>query len=336
MAFAARVVIVGAGFGGLSAAKGLARDAVDIVVVDRRNHHLFQPLLYQVATAGLSPADIAAPIRSILSGQDNATIVLGEVCAVDTVNKIVHDEAGQRIGYDYLILATGARHAYFGRDDWEPYAPGLKTIEDATAIRHRLLVAFERAEMTPDDDERHRLLTIVIVGGGPTGVEMAGATAELARTALAADFRHIDPRQARILLVEAGPRILTTFPEHLSAKATRALEKLGVEVRVGARVTECDEDGVVVNGERIRAGTIVWGAGVQASPVAAWLGVTGDRAGRVPVQGDFSVAGAPDVFVIGDAAQLSDATGRPVPGVAPAAKQAGAHVARVIAARLGK
>ncbi|MGC3963827.1 MAG: NAD(P)/FAD-dependent oxidoreductase [Rhodocyclaceae bacterium] len=336
MSYAARVIIVGAGFGGLSAARALADVPVDVVIVDRRNHHLFQPLLYQVATAGLSPADIAAPIRSILSDQRNATVVLSEVATINTAERVIADTTGQRLAYDYLILATGARHAYFGHDEWEANAPGLKTIEDATAIRHRLLVAFERAEMTTDEEERQRLLTIVIVGGGPTGVEMAGAVAELAKRALATDFRHIDPRQARIVLVEAGPRILATFPDNLSARAVYALENLGVDVRTEARVTDSDADGVVVNGERIRAGTVIWGAGVQASPVAEWLGVPADHAGRVKVEADFSVTGHPEIFVIGDAAQITDAAGVAVPGVAPAAKQAGAYVAQVIAAQMAQ
>lgn len=336
-----RVVIVGAGFGGLSAARALARAPVDVLLIDRRNHHLFQPLLYQIATAGLSPADIAAPIRAVVARQANATVVLGDVQGIDIERREVFGHNGVRegrIGYDYLILATGARHAYFGRDEWEASAPGLKTVEDATAIRHRLLMAFEQAEMTDDEAERRRLLTIVIVGGGPTGVEMAGAVAELARTALAADFRHIDPRQARVMLVEAGPRVLATFPEPLSEAARKSLEKLGVEVRLGRAVSQCDSYGVVLGtgdeAEPVPAGTIVWAAGVQASPAAAWLGAEADRAGRVKVQPDFSLPGHPEVFVIGDTATLVDAAGKPVPGVAPAAKQAGRYVAQVIRARL--
>ncbi|WP_345532073.1 NAD(P)/FAD-dependent oxidoreductase [Viridibacterium curvum] len=332
-----RVVIVGAGFGGLSAARALANAPVDVLVIDRRNHHLFQPLLYQIATAGLSPADIAAPIRGVLSSQKNASVILGEVTGIDLATREVlgHNAVRDgRVGFDYLILATGARHAYFGHDDWEAYAPGLKTVEDATAIRHRLLVAFEQAEMIDDETERRRLLTIVIIGGGPTGVEMAGAVAELARASLATDFRRIDPRQARIILIEASPRVLATFPESLSTAAAQSLQKLGVEVRLGQAVTQCDAQGVEVGGERIDAATVVWAAGVQASAAASWLGAEADRAGRVKVNADFSLPGQPDVFVIGDTATLTDAAGKVVPGVAPAAKQAGVHVAKVIRARL--
>lgn len=331
------VVIVGAGFGGLSATLGLADEAVDLIVVDQRNHHLFQPLLYQVATASLSPADIAAPIRSVLSRQRNVTVVLGRVVGVDAPARQIHIDTGERtdaLGYDYLVLATGARHAYFGHDEWAKYAPGLKTVEDATGIRHRLLMAFERAEMTEDEAVREANLGIVIVGGGPTGVEMAGSIAELARAALARDFRRIDPRRARVLLVEAGPRLLAAFPPSLSEAARRALERLGVSVRLASPVTACDADGVVIGEERIPAATVIWAAGVQASPAAGWLGAEADRAGRVKVAPDFSVAGHPDVFVIGDTASLTDADGKPVPGVAPAAKQAGRYVARVIGARL--
>ncbi|GAA5162410.1 NAD(P)/FAD-dependent oxidoreductase [Viridibacterium curvum] len=331
------MVIVGAGFGGLSAARALANAPVDVLVIDRRNHHLFQPLLYQIATAGLSPADIAAPIRGVLSSQKNASVILGEVTGIDLATREVlgHNAVRDgRVGFDYLILATGARHAYFGHDDWEAYAPGLKTVEDATAIRHRLLVAFEQAEMIDDETERRRLLTIVIIGGGPTGVEMAGAVAELARASLATDFRRIDPRQARIILIEASPRVLATFPESLSTAAAQSLQKLGVEVRLGQAVTQCDAQGVEVGGERIDAATVVWAAGVQASAAASWLGAEADRAGRVKVNADFSLPGQPDVFVIGDTATLTDAAGKVVPGVAPAAKQAGVHVAKVIRARL--
>ncbi|MFT3734650.1 MAG: NAD(P)/FAD-dependent oxidoreductase [Rhodocyclaceae bacterium] len=332
-----RVIIVGAGFGGLSAARALADAPVDVLVIDRRNHHLFQPLLYQIATAGLSPADIAAPIRGVLSSQKNATVILGEVTGIDLATREVigrNAVRDGRVGFDYLILATGARHAYFGHDDWETFAPGLKTVEDATAIRHRLLVAFEQAEMTDDEAERRRLLTIVIIGGGPTGVEMAGAVAELARASLATDFRRIDPRQARIILIEASPRVLATFPESLSAAAANSLQKLGVEVRLGKAVTQCDAQGVEVGGERINAATVVWAAGVQASAASSWLSADADRAGRVKVNADFSLPGQPDVFVIGDTAALTDAAGKVVPGVAPAAKQAGMHVAKVIRARI--
>lgn len=327
------VVIVGAGFGGLAAARGLARSPVSVTLVDRRNYHLFQPLLYQVATAALSPADIAWPIRGILRGQDNVQVQMGRVGGVDTARREVLVE-DRRLPYDWLVLATGARHSYFGRDDWEEAAPGLKKIADATAIRERILLAFERAEVATDAAERAALLTFVVVGGGPTGVEMAGAIAELARHALAADFRTIDPRMARVILVEAGPRLLPAFPERLSARTAAALTGLGVELRLGAPVTGCDAGGVTVAGERIDARTVVWGAGVVASPAARWLGVEPDRAGRVPVTHDLSVPGHPDVFAIGDTALVIDADGRPVPGIAPAAKQMGRYVARVIDARV--
>ncbi len=324
-----RVVIVGAGFGGLSAAKALASAPVDITIIDRRNYHLFQPLLYQVATAGLSPADIAWPIRRIVRSQRNTSVLLGEVTGVDSGARVVRmgDEA---MPYDYLILATGARHAYFGNDAWEPFAPGLKKIEDATDIRRRILMAFERAESEPDPAERDRLLTFVIVGAGPTGVELAGAIAELARRVLAKDFRQIDPRQTRILLVEAGPRVLPSFPEGLSAFAQRSLEKLGVEVLLGEPITGCDADGVAFDGRRIGARTVLWAAGVAASPAGEWLGAESDRAGRVAVQPDLTVAGHPEVFVIGDTAAVMDDEGRPLPGIAPVAKQQGRYVAASI------
>ncbi|MDO6388117.1 MULTISPECIES: NAD(P)/FAD-dependent oxidoreductase [unclassified Uliginosibacterium] len=331
------VIIVGAGFGGLSAARALASAEVDIVLVDQRNHHIFQPLLYQVATASLSPADIAGPVRSILSSQPNVTVVLGTVTGIDSAARSVSIDNGVRSGaiaYDYLILATGARHAYFGNDHWEPYAPGLKTIEDATSIRRRLLWAFERAEMATDIAERDANLTIVIVGGGPTGVELAGSIIELARAALAKDFRRIDPRKARVLLVEAGPRILPSFTPELSEAAKRSLEKLGVSVRVNARVMNCDAEGVVIGEERVPAATILWAAGVQASPAAGWLGAAADRAGRVLVGPDFSVPGHEGVFAIGDTASLTDVAGQVVPGVAPAAKQAGRYVGDMITRRL--
>ena len=328
-----RVVIVGAGFGGLAAAEELAGTSAEIVLVDRRNHHLFQPLLYQVATAGLSPGDIAWPVRRILRRQSNLSVVLRTVTDVDTEKREVIT-TNERIAYDYLVLATGARHAYFGHDDWEPYAPGLKSVEDAIAIRRRILLAFERAEMAVSDEERRRLLTFVIVGAGPTGVEMAGAISELARKALAADFRNIDPRRARILLVEAGPRVLPTFPESLSRFAFNALGRLGVDVRLDSPVTRCDAAGVVLDGQEVPAATVVWAAGVQASPVARWLDTEHDPARRVMVGPDLSVPGHPDVFVIGDAAHATGKEGKPLPGVAPVAKQAGRHVARVIRARI--
>jgi len=326
-----RIVIIGAGFGGLSAAKKLARAPFDVTVIDRHNYHLFQPLLYQVATAGLSPADIASPIRGILRHQKNAHVILAKVSGVDTVRKEVLAE-GRRIPFDHLIVATGAEHAYFGHD-WSSHAPGLKTIDDATYLRRRILLAFERAESELDPDERRRLLNFVVVGGGPTGVEMAGAIAELAKRALASDFRSIDPRCARIILVESGPRLLAPFAPSLSEAARRSLEHLGVEVRLGAVVTDCDCTRVLLGQERIETRTIVWAAGVKASPAAEWLAVASDRAGRVQVQADLSVPGHPNIFVIGDAAAASGPAGKPLPGVAPVAKQQGRYVANLLMAR---
>ena len=326
-----RVVIVGAGFGGLSAAKRFANSPFDVTVVDRHNYHLFQPLLYQVATAGLSPADIASPIRGILRHQRNSEVLLAKVSGLDLSNKEVIAE-GRRIPFDYLIIATGAEHAYFGHD-WASYAPGLKTIDDATYLRRRILLAFERAESVKDAAERRRLLNFVVVGGGPTGVEIAGAIAELARRALASDFRSIDPRCARIILIEAAPRLLTPFDPTLSAAARRSLEQLGVEVRLSAGVTDCDCSGVSIGDERIETRTIVWAAGVKASPAAEWLAADSDRAGRVLVRADLSVPGQPDIFVIGDAAAAIGADGKPLPGVAPVAKQQGQYVADLLIAR---
>jgi NADH dehydrogenase len=326
-----RIVVIGAGFGGLSVAKGLAGSDLDVTVVDQHNYHLFQPLLYQVATAGLSPADIASPIRGILRDARNVTVVLAKVSGVDTVNKEVIAE-GRRIPFDDLVIATGAEHAYFG-NDWASYAPGLKTIDDATYLRRRILLAFERAETETDPQERRRLLNFVVVGGGPTGVEMAGAIAELAKRALAMDFRSIDPRSTRIILVEAGPRLLAPFDPSLSEAAQRSLEQLGVEVRLGAAVTECDCGGVSLGDERIEARTIVWAAGVKASPAGEWLGVDCDRAGRVIVNDDLSVPGHPDIFVLGDAAHLRGKDGALLPGVAPVAKQQGQYIAKLLRAR---
>jgi NADH dehydrogenase len=327
-----RVVIVGAGFGGLAAAKALSRADADVIVVDRQNHHLFQPLLYQVATAGLSPADIASPIRSILRDQRNAQVVLGEVLGVDAANRQVQ-LAGRTIAYDTLVIATGATHGYFGRDDWAAHAPGLKSLDDATALRRRILLAFEKAETEPDEEERRRLLTFVIVGGGPTGVEMAGAIAELAKRTIAADFHHIDPRRTRVVLVEGGKQVLAAFPGALAEKAQRSLESMGVDVRVGRPVTTCDDHGVSFGDTRIESRTVVWAAGVQASPASRWLGAEADRAGRVKVNPDLTLPGRPDIYVIGDTASL-DQDGKPLPGVAPVAKQQGAHVGLAIAARL--
>ena len=330
-----RVVIVGAGFGGLFAARSLAAVPVEITIVDRHNYHLFQPLLYQVATAGLPPSDIAWPIRSILRRQRNATVLLDEVVGVDSPRKMLElrDRAAS-VSYDYLILAPGAMHSYFGHDQWRGSAPGLKTIDDATHIRRRILHAFELAEMEQDPAVRERLLRFVIVGAGPTGVELAGTIAELAHYTLAADFRRIDPRSATIILVEAGPRVLPAFREKQSAYAQRALEKLGVEVRLNAAVTDVDDAGVTLSGQRIETATVVWAAGVAAAPVGEWLGLSTDRSGRVPVAPDLSIPALPEVFVIGDAALVETPHGGRVPGVAPAAKQQGRYVARVIASRI--
>ncbi len=324
-----RVVIVGAGFGGLSAAKALAKANMRVTLVDRRNHHLFQPLLYQVATAGLAPNQIATPIRTILRKQKNSEVLLGTVTAVDTGRRhVVLD--GKRINYDYLVLATGARHSYFGRDEWEPFAPGLKSVEDATELRKRILLAFEKAELEADALKRERLLTFVVIGAGPTGVEMAGAIAELAHRALTSDFRSIDPHAARVVLVEAGPRTLSTFPEELSAYTEKALSCLGVEVRCNTRVTGIDENGVMISGAEgagtLSSSCVIWAAGVTASPAANWLGVEADRAGRVPVRSDLTIPHHPEIFVIGDCAQAAGEDGRPLPGLAPVAKQQGEHV----------
>ena len=328
-----RVVIVGAGFGGLEAAKALRRVAVDVIVLDQQNYHCFQPLMYQVATAALSPAEIAWPIRHMIRQQRNATVFMAGVEAVDLAGRTVQTSA-EPIPYDYLVIATGATHSYFGHDDWAAFAPGLKRIEDATRIRRSILLAFEQAELADNDAERQRLLTFIIVGGGATGVEMAGAIAEIARQTLANDFRRIDPRSSRIILLEAGPRVIPTLPEDLSRYAERALIRMGVEVRTSTRVTSCDRHGVELEHGRIDASTIIWAAGVVASPAAAWLGAAHDRAGRVLVRPDLSIPDHPEVFVIGDAASVHDDAGEQVPGVAPAAKQMGHYVGRLIAARL--
>jgi NADH dehydrogenase len=322
------VVIVGGGFGGLYAARAFRRSPVRLTVVDRRNHHLFQPLLYQVATAALNPSDIAAPIRSILRRQRNARVLLAEAVGVDAGARVVKLADGE-LSYDYLILGTGVTHAYFGRDEWAAHAPGLKTIEDALEIRRRVLTAYEAAEREEDAGRRAGWLTFAIVGGGPTGVELAGALAEIARHALVRDFREIDPAEAKVVLLEGGPRLLPAFPEDLSAKAQRQLERLGVEVRTGALVDAIDAEGVVVGGERLRARAVVWAAGVTASPLARSLGAPLDRAGRVQVEPDLSLPGHREVFVVGDLAAVQD-RGRPVPGVAPAAIQMGRHAARCI------
>jgi len=326
------IVIIGAGFGGLSAAKRLGKLAADVAVIDRRNHHLFEPLLYQVATAALSPADIAAPIRGILARQANTNVILGSVTGIDTTGRTVLI-GNRHIPYDLLIIATGARENYFGHDEWAAVTSGLKTIEDATTMRRRILMAFERAEGSDDEAERRRLLTFVIIGGGPPGVELAGALAELAKAALARDFRHIDPTTARIILVEAGPRLLPSFPPKLSAVAARALTRLGVELRLGTPVTQCDRERAVLGDERIDSRTLIWAAGVAASPAAAWLEVEPGRGGRVVVRPDLSLPEHPEIFVIGDTAQVEGPDGA-LPGVAPVAKQEGAYVASVIAARV--
>ncbi|MCF7221596.1 NAD(P)/FAD-dependent oxidoreductase [Marilutibacter chinensis] len=327
------VVIVGGGFAGLWATRALARERVRITLIDRRNHHLFQPLLYQVATAGLSAPDIAAPLRHILRRQRNVEIRLGEVVGIDADAQAVTLGDDGQVGYDYLLLASGATHAYFGHDAWAAHAPGLKSLDDALGIRRRLLIAFERAEAADDPDERAAWLNFAIVGGGPTGVELAGTLAEIARHTLKDEFRRIDPAEARVRLVEAGPRVLASFPPELSGDARRKLEKLGVEVVTGQPVEAIDDAGYVLAGERVRARTVLWAAGVAASPLGALLGAPRDRAGRVRVEADLSVPGRPDVFVAGDLASVEQ-DGRPVPGVAPAAKQMGAHVARAIRARL--
>jgi len=328
-----RVVIVGAGFGGLTAAKALANSPFDVTLVDQHNYHLFQPLLYQVATAGLSPADIASPIRGIMRDARNVNVVLAKVSGIAVEHREVVAE-DRHFAFDHLIVATGAQHAYLGHDEWAVSAPGLKTIDDATYLRRRILLAFENAETETDPAERARLLNFVVVGGGPTGVEMAGAIAELAKRALARDFRSIDPRQARIILVEAASRLLTPFDPSLSEAARRSLEELGVEVRLGAGVTRCDACGVHLGTDVIEARTVVWGAGVMASPAGRWLNAETDRAGRVKVGPNLAVPGHPEIFIIGDVACAAGADGKPLPGVAPVAKQQGQYVAALLRARL--
>ena len=324
-----KIVIIGGGFAGLNAARILRNVDADITLIDRTNHHLFQPLLYQVATAALAPSDITAPIRWILRHQRNTTVLLGEVCSIDPSRRIVCLEyKNQEIPYDYLIVATGSRHAYFGHEDWEPMAPGLKAIEDGTEMRRRFLLAFERAEEAKDEAEKDRLMTFVIVGGGPTGVELSGAMPMIARRALSPDFRRIDTRRTRVILLEAGPRILPTFPESLAAKAKKSLEELGVEVRTSSMVTLIEPDAVHVGSERIAAHTIFWAAGNAASPLGKALGVPVDRVGRVLVEADLSIPGHREVFVAGDLALVNREGKSPVPGVAPAAMQEGRTAAR--------
>jgi NADH:ubiquinone reductase (H+-translocating) len=328
------VVIVGAGFGGLTAAQKLSNAAVRITIIDQRNHHLFQPLLYQVGTAALATSEIAWPIRFLMRKRDEVTTLLGVVTGVDPRNRWVALEDGGAVAFDTLVLATGARHAYFGHDEWEPFAPGLKTLEDATSIRRRVLLSLERAERENDPARRAALLTFVIVGGGPTGVELAGAIVELVYQNLRGEFRHFDTRQARVLLIEAGPRILPAIAPDLSAYALKALDRLGVEVRLGAPVTDCNSKGVRIGDQIVEADVILWAAGVRASPAAAWLGAPSDAAGRVKVEADLTVPGHPDIFVIGDTATVNVWNGKPAPGIAPAAKQQGAYVARTIKQRL--
>jgi NADH:ubiquinone reductase (H+-translocating) len=328
------VVVIGAGFGGLETVHRLAGAPVRITLVDRRNHHLFQPLLYQVATASLAPSEIAWPIRHLLRKRRDVTTLLASVEAVDQAARRIRFDDDSSLAYDTLVLATGARHAYFGHDDWEPFAPGLKTLEDATAVRGRILLAFEQAEREPDKRKQTALMTFVIVGAGPTGVELAGTIAELARATLPADFRNIDTRKARIVLIEAGPRALPAFREDLSAYAKRSLERLGVEVELGQAVTGCTGEGVTYGGKALAAATVIWAAGVQASPAAHWLEAPADRVGRLKVEPDLTVPGRPEIFAIGDAAIVTRPDGRPVPGIAPAAKQEGAYVAKVIRAKV--
>ncbi len=326
------VVIIGGGFGGIYAAKALGSAPVKLTVIDKNNHHLFQPLLYQVASAGLSPADITAPIRSVLRRQKNTFVQMAEVTDVDLAKRLVITHS-HTIPYDYLVIATGATHSYFGHDEWASFAPGIKSITDATALRRKILLAFEGAETETDPERLRALLTFVLVGAGPTGVEMAGAVAELAHKALESDFRHIDPTLAHIILVEAAPRILLSFPEPLAQNAQKALNRLGVEVRTNTAVEDIHEGGVVVAGKPLAAQTIIWTAGVAASPAGKWLNAETDRAGRVKVGDDLSLPGHPEVFVIGDTASVIQ-DGKPVPGVAPAAIQEGSYVASVIRQRV--
>lgn len=328
------VVVIGGGFGGLQLVNGLAGAPVRVTLIDRRNHHLFQPLLYQVATTLIATSEIAWPIRHLYRDRPEVTTLLGEVTGVDAAAKAVTLRGGQAIGYDTLVIATGTTHAYFGHDEWEPVAPGLKTLEDATTIRRRVLLAFEQAELEEDPAIREALLTFTVIGAGPTGVELAGIIAEMAHRTLPSEFRRIDTRQARVILVEAGPRILAAFSEDLSDYARRELERLGVEVRTGTPVTACTAEGVTIGETFVASRTLVWAAGVQASPAARWLGIAEDRAGRAIVSADLQAPGHDDIFVIGDTAAVTYDGGKPVPGIAPAAKQQGAYVAKVIRARL--
>jgi NADH:quinone reductase (non-electrogenic) len=326
----ARILVVGAGFGGLAAAKKLAHARAAVTVIDKRNYNLFQPLLYQVATAALSPANIAAPIRNLLRDQPNTTVLLDEAVAVDRTARNLRTVSGGEFPYDILIVATGSQYNYFGHDEWPLIAPALKSIEDAQLIRRRVLMAYERAEMEADARKRTSLLTFVPVGAGPTGVELAGALAELARVALSRDFRRINPRQTRIVLVEAGPRILAEFPERLSDFARHSLERMGVEVLVGSAIGEIDADGVMTRAQRIEAATVIWCAGVKASPVAQWLGLQPSKHGQIEVGPDLSLPGDPNVFIIGDTALCRGADGKPLPGLAAVAKQQGEYVGELL------
>ncbi|WP_338722995.1 NAD(P)/FAD-dependent oxidoreductase [Devosia sp. XK-2] len=329
-----RVVIVGGGFGGLAAAKALARVGVEIVLIDRRNHHLFQPLLYQVATAALSPSEVAWPIRHLLRHQNNVRVLMGTVIGIDIEQRHVLLEDGEPEPFDSLVLATGAQHAYFGHNEWERFAPGLKTVEDATAIRRKLLLALEAAEREIDPDRRRALLTFAIIGAGPTGVEMAGAIIELGRASIRGQFNSLEPSDLRVVLIEGGERVLPNFAPDLSDYALAALRRMGVEVELGQMVSAVDAEGVNYGERRLATHTVVWAAGVAASPVAKWLGIEGDRAGRVTVGPDLSVAGLDNIYVIGDVASVMQDNGKPVPGVAPAAKQEGKYVAHAIEQKL--
>ncbi len=328
------VVIIGAGFGGLNAALELRNAPCRVTVIDKSNHHLFQPLLYQVATAGLSPGDIAAPIRHVLRQARNTEVLMAEVTGVDRANQQVLIDGNRSVAYDYLVIATGARHSYFGHEEWEPLAPGLKSISDATEVRRRILVAFEQAELEPDPEKRAALLTIVIVGAGPTGSEMAGSIAELARHTLTSEFQNFNPSNTRVILAEAGPRILASFPESLSNAARKKLESLGVEVRTNTRVGNISSGTVEMNGQAVPAQTVIWAAGVQASPAATWLSIEADRNERVPVTASLQIEGASNIYVIGDTAHALDEAGIPLPGLAPVAIQQGRYVAKRLRAEL--
>ncbi|HEY1630768.1 MAG TPA: NAD(P)/FAD-dependent oxidoreductase [Rhizomicrobium sp.] len=334
MTDAPRIVILGAGFAGIEVARHLGKVGGAVTLVDRQNHHLFQPLLYQVATAALSPADIAEPVRKVLRGLSGVEVMLDEAVGIDTAGKGVALASGRNLRYDILVVATGATHSYFGHDEWAAVAPGLKTIEDARQIRSRLLLAFERAEMSRDPEEQKRLMTIVVVGGGPTGVELAGSIAELARYALSKDFQHIRAETATVLLLEAGARILTAFPDDLADYATEKLAKIGVTLRTNCAVERVSEDGVVAGGETIGAGLVIWAAGVRASPLARMLGVPLDRAGRVTVAPDLSVPGLDSVYALGDIALCADETGKTLPGLAQVAKQQGVYLGDLLAGKI--